>query len=173
MYTRTTVNRPLLLNTLAEIEAHPERWSQDSWATIFPGKKYRPDNICGTSFCFAGHAAASAGLVPLVYPDSWEDAYDNGDEAYADYFVPYEVAKAARKAYKRDGNLSAVREEIGATQVNIEKWARSELGLTYSQAGRLFNGDNTIEELRSIVLELVSVDDDEQAERLRECGVIY
>jgi hypothetical protein len=43
-------NVPLLRQTLAHIEAHPEDWNQGSWR-------------CDTAACFAGHAALLAGAT--------------------------------------------------------------------------------------------------------------
>lgn len=42
------VNKELLLQTLAYIEEHPEEWRQGRWR-------------CGSTACFAGHAALLAG----------------------------------------------------------------------------------------------------------------
>lgn len=42
--TAACANVPLLLKTLAHIEAHPQEWDQERW-------------ICGTTACFAGRAA--------------------------------------------------------------------------------------------------------------------
>jgi hypothetical protein len=48
-------NTELLQRTLAQIEAHPEAWNQEAWAS---------KTDCGTAYCFAGHAVA------LTYPDA-------------------------------------------------------------------------------------------------------
>lgn len=58
-----TINRPLLLKTLAVIEEKPEAWSQGDWATKDP--QCLPEkNICGTAFCFAGWALVNSGYKP-------------------------------------------------------------------------------------------------------------
>src|SRR6478609_3488156 len=48
-------NLPLLRKVLEHIDAHPEEWRQDSWATRTSA------SACGTAFCFAGHAVVLAG----------------------------------------------------------------------------------------------------------------
>lgn len=44
------------------IEAHPEEWDQQLWATKLD---------CGTAYCMAGHAVVRAG-----YSIRWEDSLD-------------------------------------------------------------------------------------------------
>lgn len=48
-------NADLLERTLAQIEAHPETWDQQTWAA---------KTTCGTAHCFAGHA------VMLAHPNA-------------------------------------------------------------------------------------------------------
>jgi len=45
-------NVPLLRQTMAQIEAHPEQWDQGSWTK---------ELTCGTAYCFAGWAAVLSG----------------------------------------------------------------------------------------------------------------
>jgi hypothetical protein len=47
-----TINKALLQQVLAKIEADPKAWDQTYW-------------FCGTSACFAGHACLLAGDKPL------------------------------------------------------------------------------------------------------------
>ncbi len=52
-------NVPLLRQTMAHIEAHPEEWYQGSWR-------------CDTGMCFAGHTAIIDGAT-WTYPDITDD----------------------------------------------------------------------------------------------------
>lgn len=60
--TGTMVNVPLLRKTIEHITEHPTEWNQESWGVQTP---------CGTSHCFAGHAATLSGYEPVWYP-SWD-----------------------------------------------------------------------------------------------------
>jgi hypothetical protein len=51
-----SVNVDLLQRTLDYIEEHPEEWDQYLWGHKTP---------CGTTFCFAGHAALLSGYKPV------------------------------------------------------------------------------------------------------------
>ena len=53
-----TINKDLLRETLAYIEAHPEEWDQTKW-------------LCGTTACFAGRACLLSGDRPVyeIGPD--------------------------------------------------------------------------------------------------------
>lgn len=117
--TAVTVNVPLLRKTLEHIEAHPEEWDQSSWS-------------CGTSGCFAYHAAMISGGEPvdmyLGYVVSEED--DPSDQVY--------LAAIGRPA-----------------MVHVATRAVRVLGLDEHPGDtRLFNGDNTLDDLRRIVAEL-------------------
>jgi hypothetical protein len=106
------VNVELLKRTLEFIEANPKEWDQKTW--------------CGTSCCFAGHAAILAGSRRV------EKAREPGALSWAHVRRP-------------DGKLGLVWEV-----------AERELGLDEWQASELFAADNTLADLRRIVGELVT-----------------
>lgn len=54
-----TVNKDLLRRTMTYIEEHPKEWDQDTWAA---------KTVCGTAFCFAGHAVRLAGHKIVFLP---------------------------------------------------------------------------------------------------------
>jgi len=107
-----SVNVELLKKTLAHIEAHPEEWNQLEW--------------CGTSCCFAGHAALLSGSSRVIDTEG----------------APVVLWARVRRP---DGKLAHV-------------WdvAEQELGLDEARAERLFQADNTIEDLRRIVSDLIA-----------------
>src|SRR4051812_40565249 len=71
-------NKELLQRTIDYIEAHPEEWDQTEWR-------------CGTSMCFAGHAAILAGCEWrdetgsfVLLPDMEDRQYHDGNQAHVD-----------------------------------------------------------------------------------------
>lgn len=55
-----TINKELLVKTLAFIKANPETWDQGDW-------------VCGTTMCFAGHACVLNGDKLITDPDDdWQ-----------------------------------------------------------------------------------------------------
>lgn len=106
-------NIPLLRRTLDHIRAHPEEWRQGYWR-------------CGTTMCFAGHAAFLAG-GEWFHPE--------------DPMCSYMVAQPGEVTYLR-----------GA--VRVEDRARRVLGLTEGQADELFAGINTLGEIETLIDEI-------------------
>lgn len=130
-----SVNTDLLRKTLAHIEAHPEAWEQSVWAV-------RGLDGCGTALCFAGHAVTLSGLE-LSWVDEYEDGYGNDDD---EYWTPArQVANNVR--VDPDSRLHGY---------SIRYAAADLLGLNDEQAYRLFEGNNTLAELRRIVGELTA-----------------
>jgi hypothetical protein len=127
-------NVELLRATLAHIEAHPETWNQQMWS-----------NECGTAFCFAGHAVVLSGCT--VNPEREQVLLDTVPAEFHDTF----------------------REITGGWNPPIALAAAVLLGLYdtdaigRSQTIRLFNGDNTLEDLRSMVAELCGQDAEAEA----------
>lgn len=79
------INIPLLLEIYKFIKEHPKTWHQASWYKIVDretgNQKYNikieqveDANVCGTSFCFAGHVAIHEGfpLPPKDNSTRWE-----------------------------------------------------------------------------------------------------
>lgn len=127
-----TPNAPLLLKTLEHIENHPEEWNQESW-------------MCGTTACFAGHAALlDGGEICVDSLDGW--------------FV-------ARDDDPRDALWTLA---DGRLKIHAEIRARHALALDNQQAERLFSAGNTLDDLRAEVYRLLGDFDKlaEQAERV-------
>lgn len=114
------VNVELMQKVLDHITAHPKEWNQASWANRWS---------CGTSFCFAGHAANMTGHNFIWDFDGGAIAVEVEAGTRA-----FEVERATR-ASEVEGNVA------------IALAAREELGLTVQQAAVLFNGDNSLAEL--------------------------
>lgn len=106
-------NVKLLRETLAHIEAEPEKWDQSV---------YR----CETGMCFAGWAVTLDGGRWKTRPD--EDGH------------------ALLVAEAEDDEISRKMGDIHAADR-----AHRILGLTDGQADALFEGDNTLDDLRAIV----------------------
>lgn len=90
---------------------------------------------CGTGMCFAGWAAVLDG-------GTWYDAELKG---------PWIEDMVARPD---DPDLDVFLMRDGARTVDVECRARRILGLTEDEASELFDGDNTLDDLRRIVREL-------------------
>jgi hypothetical protein len=80
---------------------------------------------CGTTGCFAGHYAISQGCVPALDSHFYDDKTSINDTA--DCFTP-------------EGE-----------RVYIRSFAKEGLGLTEDEADALFEGDNTLSDLRLII----------------------
>jgi len=112
--TGPTPNVSLLRQTLAYIEAHPEEWNQTNWR-------------CGSTACFAGHAAMLDG-------GQWEDEFSDDLLARDD-----------------DPEASVWKSQGGPPVISVERRARRILGLTGADAGDLFFGYNDLDDLRAWV----------------------
>lgn len=128
-----TLNVELLLEIFKFIKEHPLTWRQETWyAHVDRGtgqvlgygtreEEFTDSNVCGTSFCFAGHVALREGFPfpPLAVDGDWERevVYDDGWE---------DVESAS-------------------------DFAAARLGLSFRQATILFNGNNSIEVIEFLV----------------------
>jgi len=114
-------NVALLQETMAKIELNPELHDQSVWA-----------NVCGTAFCYAGHAAILAGAeVPR-------------GKAIADghwWCVNPETLESTGKTSM----------ELRGDDVQVDVFAARKLGLTEAEAGWLFDATRTRVELRLLV----------------------
>ena len=121
-----SLNIDLLDRTLAHIEAHPEHWDQTVWR-------------CDSAMCFAGWTAELAGGKWLL---------PEGD-AHADYLAP----EPGDDPDETGGCCQHLDSGIDSG-IAAENRARRLLGLTEKQSARLFDGSNTLDDLRRIVAEL-------------------
>jgi hypothetical protein len=102
-------NKELLQRTIDYIEAHPEEWDQAEWR-------------CGTSMCFAGHAAILAGCEwrdetgPFVLlPDMEDKKYIYGDTARVDDAARFMLGLTSNEAmvlFAANNSLVALREMV-------------------------------------------------------------
>lgn len=130
-----TINVDGLTRTLAHIEANPKDWNQ---------AYYR----CGTSFCYAGWFAILDGaklekpdpMIPLWMACGWS--------SLEDAVLDNETAEWERPEENLNLWLTC-----GET---IASYAEKRLGLTDRQSCELFDGDNTMQDLRRIVARLVA-----------------
>jgi len=124
---------PLAAAVLELIEDNRERWQQGSWRWNgeLPEEKYEthredPLNpVCKTSFCAAGWVGAIDGV-------RWSETI--------------ELIGHPSKC-----NCTTPRCAVSSHMVHISDYAAARLGLNYDAASRLFNGDNTLEDLQDMV----------------------
>jgi hypothetical protein len=94
MELKVSPNIAAIRGVVRRIEAQQKKWNQEVWAGVTEGKedafvekvpktlieewgsfahlisdKLLPEGICGTNFCFAGHAVLEAGDAILIDPD--------------------------------------------------------------------------------------------------------
>jgi hypothetical protein len=112
-------------DALADTKKH---WYQGSWArrNIDAAVQNRDDPYCNTAMCIAGKVAFDAGWKLVFEADSTE-VMDDG--------VTYEFAFNATK----DGEIKS-----------ISTVGQIELGLTDGEADRLFDGNNSAEDIRYV-----------------------
>lgn len=133
------VNKRLLRKTLAVIEAHPEHWDQESYAS---------KNECGTTACFAGWAVVLSGYKLL---------YRHGSPSFGHGRTLSEVVARPEDAML-GGRLMHFRGGLYRGVVSIPAVARRLLGLDCDQAYSLFQGNNLMDDLRAKVAHLCSDD---------------
>lgn len=129
-------NTELLNKTLDYIEAHPDEWKQDRWAT---------KTDCGTSYCFAGWALTLAS-VPVIF--------DDDEPVVSTDTLNGALTKLGADIWETDG-YETVRNAAEAL-LGIEDMLLLDLedGELYSAADVLFEADNSLERLRKYVGEL-------------------
>lgn len=128
------LNKELLQKTMNLINAKPETHDQANW--VFETS----NSPCGTTMCFAGHAAVLAGAeIPDPKKHLVSDWYVGEGGKYLNYL---------------DYNNLESRKRDEATSVAF--YARQALGLDYEQAEYLFGHDLSREDLEDAVEELVS-----------------
>lgn len=138
-----TINEPLLRETMAQIEAHPELWNQ----SVF----FR-DTDCGTVGCFAGWAVKLSGYTTT---DSLGYTTTDSARAVADGVAEMEVLK-----YEDDDEETFF--------PDTGRVAQMLLGLTNDQSHKIFYGypeefseqgwQNRVQEFKQFVSEVTGVD---------------
>lgn len=141
-YESVGFNADLADEVIAVIEAMPERWDQETWATSEkcpdPDKDILEEGwSCGTGMCFAGWSVAIGHELEWIesnsqfYPCCF--AIPAG-EAEIPSFMP------ARESY--------------AQGMTIEEAARYLLGITVSEADALFAAGSNLEDIKQHVAKL-------------------
>ena len=106
---------------------------QSSWA-----HKVR-NGVCRTAYCVAGQAAVQIGKV-LQYDD--EERYDEERTA---------APEEEKSYYDQYLDFYATYTEEGE---NIEDVAQNAIGLNFDEAAALFNGDNDLETIETVAMEI-------------------
>lgn len=125
------VNKELLKNTLDLINAKPETHDQSNWVLV------EPSTVCGTTMCFAGHAAVLAGVeIPDPKKHEVADWYVGKNGEYLNWKQADKVDFSARRP--------------------VAEFARDALGLNSEQADYLFGPELDREDLEEAVNELLN-----------------
>lgn len=129
------VNIDLLEATMQAIEANPDAHDQDDW--YYHGE-------CGTTYCFAGHAALLAGAPQP--PDAENNlSWRVPPELLGSRLVDDGIQLYVASALGRDGLLS------------VQDFAFISLGINTAQRQYLFTSAETPQELRTLV-DLIKAD---------------
>lgn len=129
---RETIDFELLDSVLDFIKVHPSTWRQESWYKIVDTKSGEVSirteeevvtevNSCGAAFCFAGHVALREG-----FPNPPKTNHESWNRIVLD---------STGDTYRQEAS----------------EFAEAVLGLSWSQADVLFEGDNSLEDLEEIV----------------------
>ena len=89
-------NLPLLWKVYDHIVAHPEEWYQGNWAVQVE------DSMCGTAFCFAGHA------VMMSHPDA-EPVWEEGS-----------AEEVTLDDGRREGIMELAADDLGLDEIDAE-----------------------------------------------------
>lgn len=119
---------------LAYIQAHPEQWNQDTWR-------------CSTSMCLAGWVGELGGATWLTDHDGRTP--DGGEVLTADGLGLGLTAHDLVKAVGETAVISWLDAEV-RDAVGVAEWARRRLGLREDQAAELFEGSNTLADLKAM-----------------------
>jgi len=136
-------NKELLLAVLEEIEKFPETHYQARWfkplATPVPGPK---GELCGTAYCFAGHAAVMSGAeVPPVAKLEARGL----DASEVDWYVDPKTLASTLVHFASET----------AASVPVEHYAKDILRLDPESANCLFTARNSREILRELVEHII------------------
>lgn len=125
------MNKELLQDTLNLIKARPETHNQSNWVIA------NPASPCGTTMCFAGHAAVLAGAeTPDPKKHVISDWYVGKDGQYVNY------GEACGLGYHETKGVAL--------------FAQNALGLSSEYADYLFHASISRERLEEAVEELIT-----------------
>ncbi len=156
-----SVNRELLLEVLEIIRVNPEQWNQEDWHTT-PEERGAWSH-CGTAHCFAGWAKLIFLELPTNDPDIFLERYANVEwpDGLAEFII-YESNKTPM--------TSEELRETYSVRTLTSFIARFALGITDDQADRLFNANNSFEQLERIVYEILEEDTQKQLQNASDWG---
>jgi hypothetical protein len=116
-------NYRLLDEIVQIIEAEPEMWNQGYWGLApISGERGEVMPACKTAKCVAGWAV-SLRDYDLVYDQSWRNA----------------------------ASTETCKHIVTGESKRIDAAARDLLGLSFADSDRLFNGDNDLDAIKSII----------------------
>lgn len=125
------VNKELLKTTLDLIKVKPEEHNQNNWVNT---SLYSP---CGTTMCFAGHAAVLSGAeIPDPKKHHVDDWYVGPNGEYINW---------SQKQYLTPSEFTP-----------IGNFAQQKLGLSTEQADYLFGPDIDVEDIEAAVYDLMN-----------------
>lgn len=178
------LNIPLLVETLANIEMAPHTWQQSDWrAPVVDSETgqiaVQQGTRCGANLCFAGHAAMIASGDWLISGQMVRKAHQAGLLGEIGGGLAFGALKPTEEELELDKNESDILfsdsdEVLGVETfyvpvihkdgtyttkevpgVHVSARARMALGLTDEQAQALFDGENSLNELRRLVCEYI------------------
>lgn len=120
------VNTKLLNDTVRVIQAQPEKYYQGTWISN--------QETCGTTMCFAGHAAVLAGA----------ETPDPSKHEIADWYVEKGTNKYLN--WRQAGHSGPYE--------SVRQYATNALGITDAEASYLFDGDRSWDSILTAVEEL-------------------
>lgn len=176
------LNIPLLVETLAQIEMAPNTWQQSDWRALSYDENGQPTvqegTRCGANLCFAGHAAMIASGQWLVDGKTVRKAAEKGLLPEIGGGLAFGALKPTREELELDKSederlygsydeLTGIEEvEVPVIEgdqieyktmkgIHASARARLALGLSDEDASALFNGDNDLNTIRTLVCEYI------------------
>lgn len=150
-------NIELLDKVLKHIEDHPETWNQKDWR-------------CGTSYCFAGHAAVLSGWKPegsdmeLYWRLHGFESEESALEFYARHVENEKKLNLPADAESRWGDILnlCTKPTPNTNDIvlkdgdrhSIAMAAQWELDLDEETADTLFDSSNSLDDLRNMIQEI-------------------
>lgn len=130
------LNTKALIDTYAYVRDHPEEWRQVTW-------------VCGTTACFAGHAALHVFGARLSGQEEESVVLTEED---ADLLNTHDADYVIRRDSGEQGEWQA------GDETHISHFAAAALGLTDAQRTELFYALNTMADLKRLIEEYTGVE---------------
>ena len=139
------IDLTVLDNAIAEAEAHPEKHFQNNWLI----RTGHDENWCGTGGCLAGIIVMQAGAVPEWREDvTPRQAMENGDASVLTecWSGRYHSGRIEAGTIVQTGAYVTYR---GQSRY-VPALAASLLGVNHQDLGGLFEGYNTLEDIKRV-----------------------